>query len=54
MARFEVINKTTGAASVQVDSLRQAYFVMSLLEGEDVRADKFEPDSYFIKEVPER
>lgn len=51
--KYRVTEKTTGKASALMPSYKAAVRAVSYLEGEDIRKDTFEPDSYIIEEVPE-
>lgn len=51
--KYRVKQKGTGAASAELDTYKAAVRAVSYLEGEDIRKDTFEPDSYIIEEVPE-
>lgn len=51
--KYQVISKRTGATVAEVSRIREALDAVNALEGHDVRVDRFEPDTYYIKEVPE-
>lgn len=51
--KYKVISKRTGETVAEVSRIREAYNAVNALEGHDVRVDRFEPDNYIIKEVPE-
>ena len=53
MAKYRIISKRTGDTVAEVDSIRKAYDAVNALEGHDVRVDRFEPDTYTIKEEPQ-
>ena len=46
---FTIRDRATGAVLDKANTEREAYTKMSIREGEDVRADAFEPDSYLVK-----
>lgn len=51
--KYQIISKSTGDTVAEVSRIREAIDAVNALEGHDVRVDRFEPDNYIIKEVPE-
>jgi ADP-dependent phosphofructokinase/glucokinase len=51
--KYRIKEKETGKTSALMATYKTAVRAVSYLEGEDIRKDRFEPDSYIIEEVPD-